>query len=66
MRPEQIMAWVNVGVQLISVIGMPAAQVIAFVRQSGASEADLVAIEAGWSGVIAQIEGRIKTLTPQA
>jgi hypothetical protein len=60
--PQQLLAWAQVGVQLVSVLGVPVAQVIAFCRQAGVSDADLVQLEVLWAGVIQQIEARIAAL----
>jgi hypothetical protein len=62
MKPQQLLAWASVGVQLVSVLGVPVAQVVSFCRQSGVTDDDLAHLELLWAGVTSQIEARIAAL----
>jgi hypothetical protein len=62
MDPKSLLAWAQVGMQLITVLGVPIAQVVQFCRQSGVSDSDLAQLELLWGGVIRQIEDRIAEL----
>lgn len=62
MKPQQLLAWASVGAQLVSVLGVPVAQVVSFCRQSGVTDDELAYLELLWAGVTTQIEARIAAL----
>lgn len=67
MDPKKLMAWTQVGLQLVTVLGVPLAQVVTFVRQHSGINDDLVLaqLEQLWGGAVAQIETRIAALKAQ-
>jgi hypothetical protein len=65
MKPDTLMAWVNVGLQLVTVLAVPVSQVIGFARQQGVEDADLVLLESAWATQVAAIEQRIAALKAQ-
>jgi hypothetical protein len=65
MKPDTLMAWVNVGLQLVTVLAVPVSQVIGFARQQGVEDADLALLERAWATQVAVIEQRIAALKAQ-
>lgn len=62
MKPEELLKWIQVGTTLVTAIGVPVAKVIAFFRQEGVPDEQLVELELLWSGMTRQIEARIAAL----
>jgi hypothetical protein len=68
MDPKKLMAWTQVGLQLVTVLGVPLAQVMQFIRSHSGITDDAVLgqLEQLWRGAVEQIEGRIAELRQQA
>lgn len=62
MTTTEILTWVRLGSELITILGVPIANVIRLFRDSGGSDADAELLAQHWASLAASIEARIKVL----
>lgn len=65
MTAAAILAWAQVGAQLINVLGVPIAQVIRLFKDAGGTDAEAEALVSLWASLTASIEARIAMLKAQ-
>lgn len=64
MKPAEILAWAQLGAQLITVLGVPIAKVIELARSQNVGDAEIAQLEQLWGNLVTTIEQRIATLKP--
>lgn len=65
MSAAAILLWAEVGAKLITVVGVPVANVIKLFKESGGTDAEAQALIQHWASLTSSIEARIAELKAQ-
>ena len=65
MTAAQILKWAELGASLITVGGVPVANIIRLFRESGGTDAEAELLAQHWASLTASIEARIAQLKAQ-